>query len=127
VRHRRYIGASNTRIHANLRLLAESGADVWIRTPLLPGINDDRANLGALAELVGSLERTYPIFLLPYHRLGADKYRRLGEGYRLKDLVPPSRARLTEAAAFLRELDLDVRVGRSRNGVPSARTLYEES
>jgi pyruvate formate lyase activating enzyme len=120
VRHKRYVGLSNGRVVENLQELARAGVDVWLRTPVVPGVNDDRANLAALAELVGSLERPYPLYLLPYHRIGTDKYHRLGESYRLDGLEPPSRSRMAEIAAYLRHEGLNVHVGRSPGaGEPS--------
>jgi len=111
VRHRRYVGISNGPVLDNLRSLARTDAEVWVRVPIIPGINDDSANLDALAEFVGALDRKYPIYLLPYHRIGADKYRRLGERYRLEGLEPPRADRLQEIADRLRGEQLEVRVG----------------
>ena len=53
-RHRLYTGVSNRLIVDNLRLLVEQGCAVQIRLPLIPGINDESANLVATAALLPS-------------------------------------------------------------------------
>ena len=91
--------------------LAAIGADVWIRVPFIPGVNDDRANLDALAEFLGGLEADYPVFLLPYHLIAQDKYGRLGHVYRLSGLEPPPEEQVETAAARLRDAGLRVNIG----------------
>ncbi|TWT76285.1 Benzylsuccinate synthase activating enzyme [Planctomycetes bacterium CA13] len=98
-RHRKYVGVSNQTILDNLRVLSDLDANIWIRVPLIPGINDDQANMEATADFVASLDRpSYPVYLLPYHRIGSDKHRHFKEGYRLKDLDPPSKEQIVRAA-----------------------------
>jgi pyruvate formate lyase activating enzyme len=40
-KHFQYTGVSNDLILNNLQLLLDSGKDIWIRVPVIPGINDD--------------------------------------------------------------------------------------
>ena len=44
-KHRRFTGRSNRLILSNLTALSSSGAQIVIRIPLIPGINDDADNL----------------------------------------------------------------------------------
>jgi pyruvate formate lyase activating enzyme len=76
-RHREFTGISNEAIRENLRWLSEQGRDVLIRFPLLPGINDDDDNLRRLGEFLVALPKCFPVDVLPYHRMGVDKYARL--------------------------------------------------
>jgi pyruvate formate lyase activating enzyme len=109
--HRKYVGISNRRPLDNLRALADAGADVWVRVPVVPGVNDDFESIEALGRLVAQLPRRYPVWLLPYHAIGADKYRRLGEPYRLEGTETPSVEAMAAIADFLREQRVEVRVG----------------
>lgn len=109
--HRMYVGLSNRRLLENLRALAEWGAEVWVRVPVVPGINDDVASLEALGELIARLPRRYPVWLLPYHAIGADKYRRIGEPYRMEGTEAPTVEAMAAMADFLRDRHLEVRVG----------------
>jgi pyruvate formate lyase activating enzyme len=110
-RHRLFTGAGNRTILSNLQALARRGADVWVRVPFIPGINDDRANLDALAAFVGELGRDYPVFLLPYHKIAQDKYGRLGHDYPLAGLEPPGEEQVAAAAERLRHAGLRVNIG----------------
>ncbi|MBN1177808.1 MAG: glycyl-radical enzyme activating protein [Anaerolineae bacterium] len=81
--HRRFTGASNALILANLRALAERGHAITLRVPVIPGITDDEENLrqiGALAAELGIQQ----IDRLPYHAIGAEKYKRLGRRYEME-------------------------------------------
>jgi pyruvate formate lyase activating enzyme len=77
-RHRALTGADNGVILANLRRLHAAGATVVLRLPLVPGCNDDEANLAAAAALVASLPRLAGVEVMPYHPLGDGKARELG-------------------------------------------------
>lgn len=110
-RHVRYTGASNRAILRNLELLAELDADVWIRVPLVPGISDDAANIDAIGAFVTSLERRYPIHLLPYHAIARDKYERCDRDYPLDHIDPLTGGEVAGIAERLRTSGCSVRTG----------------
>ncbi|HSW11050.1 MAG TPA: glycyl-radical enzyme activating protein [Bacillota bacterium] len=73
----------------NLELLVANHRPVIVRIPVIPGANAADMD-GILAFLLGLGDRRpHRIDLLPYHRLGQDKYRRLGRRYWLPDVPPP--------------------------------------
>lgn len=109
--HRRFTGASNKLILVNLHRLVQSGAMVWLRVPLIPGVNDHRENLEATARLACELGRVRQIHLLPYHALGRHKFRRMGQSYPLAQLAPPSPEHLERARVVFADAGLDVRLG----------------
>jgi len=81
-KHMHYTGVSNELIKENLIKTSELGKSIWIRVPLIPGVNDDDDHLRCLAEYVKELdvERTY---ILPYHTVGVAKYASLDRMYGL--------------------------------------------
>jgi pyruvate formate lyase activating enzyme len=109
-RHTEFTGYSNQSIHENLRWLADNERPVIVRFPLLPGINDDEENVGALAILVSSLSNRYPVDVLPYHKAGVDKYARLDKEHRLPELDPPTEERIEQVVRQLKEYELQVTV-----------------
>jgi pyruvate formate lyase activating enzyme len=109
-RHRAMTGASNRPVLANLRTLAARGASVTIRFPLVPGVTDDDDNVYAVGALAASLG-IRRIDVLPYHRAGIAKYRRLDREYSLPQAPPIEAAAAEEAAARLRGWGLDARAG----------------
>ncbi len=110
-RHREWTGASNALILANLRRLAELRQQVILRVPLVPGVNDDAASVDRLGALAASLPCRYPLALLPYHDIGAEKYGRLGRAYGLAALRPPVHEHVAAIAARLSGFGLQVQIG----------------
>ena len=76
--HRQGTGSVNDRILENLRLLDETGAEIWLRAPVIPGFNDTEAEMTEIAALAAKLNHLHSVTLIPYHPLGAAKYRELG-------------------------------------------------
>jgi len=110
-KHRKYTGVSNKPILENLTRLAENGSDLFLRFPVVPGINDSKYNVAQTAEFVLScgLKR---ICLLPYHRAGIEKYRSLGKDYKLKTVeMPPSDQKLNAIKEQLEAYGLNTKMG----------------
>jgi pyruvate formate lyase activating enzyme len=110
-RHRAATGVSNEQILANLTALAARGAQVVVRVPLIPGINDDDANIDATGAFVAGLPGSRALHLLPYHDAGSAKYGRLGRDYSLNETKRPEAAALERIADRLRAYGLSVTTG----------------
>lgn len=93
-RHRRFTGAPNREILANLRLLVDSGAAVILRCPVIPGMNDRAEHFAAVGRLAEELGRVVEVQLMPYHPLGKSKRDRLGKSDPLGDLPRPEDAEI---------------------------------
>lgn len=76
--HRRFTGHSNGRILDNLRKLGQTGANIWIRVPVIPDFNDNNGEMACIAEIAASVPRVSRVTLMPYHTLGKSKYETLG-------------------------------------------------
>jgi pyruvate formate lyase activating enzyme len=113
VRHRSETGSDNRLILENLTALSESGADIWIRLPLIPGFNDDAANIEATGDFLGGLPRRHRVFVLPYHGIANSKRSRLDETADQPSLRSPKAEELGAVAEALAEHDFEVIVGRS--------------
>jgi pyruvate formate lyase activating enzyme len=70
-----------------------------VRTPVVPGFNDDAGSIRAIADFLETLPRPVRYELLPYHGFGESKYAKLGRDYALAGLEPPARAHLAELAS----------------------------
>ncbi len=110
-RHRKYTGVSVTPILENLRALDAANTQIWLRIPLIPGINDDPSNLEALGGFLSSLERKHSVYLLPYHPLGSDKYRRMGRENPFGCSKAPTPEMLEEAARVFQACGFEVHQG----------------
>lgn len=109
--HRRFTGVSNAAIIENLRKLGQVHPNIWIRIPVIPGLNDTAEELQPMARLAASIPGVRQVNLLPYHRTAIGKFKRLGQPYELADLTPPSAELMEEAAGRFYTLGLRVRVG----------------
>ncbi len=110
-RHREATGVSNAIILSNLKALSEVHANIWIRVPVIPGVNDDAANLDATADFLRSLPGIRQVELLPYHATGEAKFERVGLDYALHGTASPSHARLEALATHFRARGLTTTVG----------------
>lgn len=101
-KHREYCGHANALILDNFRQIARKNLPIKriIRIPLIPGINDDDGELEAMAAFCGSLDGTWEVELLPYHRLGVSTYGKLGRRYLLGDIKPQEDEQLEERREY---------------------------
>lgn len=110
-RHRALTGVSNELILGNLRALSELGHAIVMRVPVIPGINDGPDHIRAIGALAAELPSVVQIDLLPYHRIGVEKYGRVARKYSLPEVQPPSPEEMAGLAQGLRaEFGLRVEV-----------------
>ena len=114
IRHRSETGVDNRLIFDNLRALSESDVEIWIRIPLIPGFNDDAANIEATGAFLEGLPRRHRVFVLPYHGIADGKRSRLEETADLSVLHPPGMEAIAEVAETFLKHKLEVTVGGSQ-------------
>jgi len=110
-RHRRYTGVSNRRILANLEALGRTENRIWLRVPVIPGVNDDAENLEATAKLAASIPSVERVCLLPYHPLGESKSRRLDRDSSLPDLEAPTPGEMQNLVALVEAEGIAASIG----------------
>lgn len=71
-----------------LEAVIKAKVPLWIRSVIIPGINDNYEFLDGLALEIKNIPLVEKIELLPYHTLGVSKYEKLNMYY-LLDRVPP--------------------------------------
>jgi len=92
--HRQVTGAGNERVLENLRRLGQGSTPVWVRAPVIPGVNDTEENMLALRAFLADLPAVKRVELLAYHNLGAGKHGNLGGEYAYKEIKAPPKERL---------------------------------
>ena len=110
-RHRELTGVSNEPIIGNLRALSSRGHDIRLRFAVIPGINDDEKVVRAIGALASSLPALIGIDIIPYNRLGVEKYARLGRPYPLPDAPALPAERIAALAGILSAFGLHVNIG----------------
>jgi len=108
-RHKKYSGVSNEIILENLKKLSSVHHNIFVRFPVIPGINDDDQNIKETGEFLSSL-KIAQVNLLPYHYIGIDKYKKLGRTYHLAATQPPLEEKLSEISEILKKFNLNVKL-----------------
>ncbi|GAB6105535.1 glycyl-radical enzyme activating protein [Blautia glucerasea] len=89
-KHKEFTGRSNELMMENARRVALSGQTrLIIRVPVIPSFNDTVEEIRGIAEFADTLPGVEELHLLPYHRLGQDKYEGLGRKYLMDGILPP--------------------------------------
>ena len=110
-RHKELTGVSNVPIIDNLKRLAAGRTEVWVRIPLVPGVNDDDENIRRTIAFLSSLKTIRRVGILPYHSGGLEKARRIGQESHFRKFETPSEERIAAVEAVFREAGFDVRRG----------------
>lgn len=90
-KHKGFTGRSNELMIENAMKIAKSGmTELSIRVPVIPGFNDTEEEIRQIAAYTATLPNVKRMHLLPYHRLGQDKYTGLNREYLMGDVKPPT-------------------------------------
>lgn len=98
-KHKSYTGVGNELILDNLKRLLRSSASVWVRIPVISGVNDTDEEITAISKFLKENGNPEKIELLPYHAMGEHKYSALGRD--VCRFTPPSKERLERLKALL--------------------------
>lgn len=112
-RHEELTGHGNERIISNIKRIDQSDfpIDLYIRIPLVPGINDSEDNLLATVEFCKELKKFKELHILPYHRLGVTSYRFLNMNYPLQKIESPTIEIIEKKVERMRQAGIAVKIG----------------
>ena len=99
-KHVEYTGVPNELILENLRKIDATGKPIWVRIPLIPGLNDDKDNFKQIGEFLSKIRHLERVDILRYHKMAESKYEHTGQEYNLKGLDTPEK----EEVAHLKEI-----------------------
>lgn len=85
-KHREFTGVPNELILQNLDFLCSHGATVFLRCPIIPGINDDDEHFAAIAALSQKYDSIAQVNIMAYHDMAKGKIKHIGGTYALEDL-----------------------------------------
>jgi len=110
-KHEEFIGQPNGMILENARKIAEAGANLIIRVPVVPTFNHTKEEIRAIADFAKTLPGVKELHLLPYHRLGQDKYEGLGREYALSHIEPLGNEYMNELQKAAEQSGLQCQIG----------------
>lgn len=89
--HLKYTGAPNELVLKSLALLSERKKDVILRCPIIPGVNDTEEHFAAIRALQEQYGNVLDAEIMPYHDIGAVKWKNIGKSYLMRDVKVPSK------------------------------------
>ena len=79
-------------VFKNIDTLHSLGCDIIFRIPLIPGFNMDEVD-----DIIAFIKKyDYPVTLLPFHRLGEPKYKKLGMEWQYQDVKTSPKEEIEE-------------------------------
>ncbi|MGC1403140.1 MAG: radical SAM protein, partial [Thermodesulfobacteriota bacterium] len=106
--HRKFTGIPLNLVLENARKISKTGKPIWVRTPIIPGINDSVENIRQTARFIrDDLPTVERYDLLAFNNTCASKYQRLGLHWNLENesLIPEET--MEKLAAGSRDEGLD--------------------
>ena len=111
-KHEQFTGIRNELILDNARKIARAKGDsLIIRVPVIPTFNDTDREIAEIARFARSLPNVRRLHLLPYHRLGQDKYAGLSREDGMGELEPPAPEKMRRLLSVAEESGLICRIG----------------
>jgi len=109
-KHAEYTGVSNDLILENARRISSKGIPMIIRVPVIPGYTDGEDSIRGIMEFACVLESVVKVDLLPFHRLGEPKYRKLDRSYAFEGTQPPAGVDMQELKRIVESFGLQAKV-----------------
>lgn len=110
-KHEEFTTRPNAIILKNARLIAEKAKKLIIRVPVIPGFNDTKEEIGQIALFASRLPNVNEIHLLPYHRMGKDKYDGLSRPYLMGDVPSPTNEKMQQLLDVCKSYGLITHLG----------------
>lgn len=107
-KHKHYTGVDNKSVLENIKK-ASAYKDMFIRIPVIDGVNDDDKEVAAIADYVAGLgDHVKKTELLSYHDLGISKYRVLGLLF--EKFAPVEMEKMNKLKAIFAQRGIDVEI-----------------
>lgn len=110
IKHKEFTSQPNELILENAKKIAQNFNKLIIRTPVIPTFNATVGEIREIAKYAKSIG-VNEMHILPYHRLGKDKYYGLGRNYSLEEIEPPSKELMNELLQVVIQEGLKGQIG----------------
>lgn len=110
-KHAEFTGQPNTKILEHAIKIAATGAKLTIRTPVIPGFNDNVEDITNIAVFTKALPNSPHLHLLPYHRLGEDKYKGLNRDYYYAGIEPMDMGKMQTLLQAAKNVGIECQIG----------------
>ena len=110
-KHREFTTKDNGLILENAKHIARESNCLIIRTPVIPTFNDTEEEIASIAAFAKGLDNVKEMHLLPYHRIGSDKYAGLGRPDTMAHISPPPKEQMERLLAIVNATGLIGKIG----------------
>lgn len=110
-KHKEFTSQPNELILENAKKITDAGTRLIVRTPVIPTFNATKEEIGEIAKFASSLKGVTQMHILPYHRIGTDKYKGLNRDYSLTGIEPPSKELMNELLEVVNSYGLKGKIG----------------
>lgn len=110
-KHKEFTSQPNELILENAKKITDAGTRLIVRTPVIPTFNATKEEIGEIAKFASSLKGVTQMHILPYHRIGTDKYKGLNRAYSLTGIEPPSKELMNELLEVVNSYGLKGQIG----------------
>ena len=108
--HKQFTGSGNELIWSNLKKIAALDKEIIVRIPCIPGFNNDVLTIRCMLEKLENIG-IKKVELLPFHRIGSDKYKGLGRTYKYGEQKSIKRSELLVYESLAEDLKLTLKIG----------------
>jgi choline TMA-lyase-activating enzyme len=112
-KHYSLTGVRNERILENLTALIQRGHQVKVRMPLIKNLNTDEADIRGAMDFLQPFRQKknfQGVDLLPYHKLGINKYKQLDKEYSITEDLSLSDADLDRIEGWIADCGLEAKI-----------------
>lgn len=101
-------GVSNDRIIDNFKKLIKNKCRIWVRTPVIQGFNASIEEMSKIADLIAETKGVEQVELMPYHKLGRNKYYQIGLDYPCEDMKTISNEDMQDYVKIFKDMQINI-------------------
>lgn len=109
--HKEYVGTDNHIIIENLKKLKNYTNEIFLRLPIVRGVNDSLDDAKKILCIIKGNDNIKQINLLEYHKMGMEKYPRIGREYELTGEEKPLEMQISQLKKIYEDSGYKVVIG----------------
>lgn len=108
-KHKKWTGIDNNKILTNLKWLSKQNKKIFVRTPMIPDVNDSEMDILNIIETLQKYGiKNYDI--LPFHQYGSGKYQSCGMEYTMQNVKPHSEEYVEKMREMIQSYGFNIKI-----------------
>ena len=108
---KQFTGGDAEQVLENISKLSKCHNNIIVRVPVIPGFNNTMAEMKAIIDFTSGLKTIREIHFLPFHNMGAVKYKMIGKEYLYKTETKIRPDELEVYKAYANSAGLEAKTG----------------